>query len=81
MHLFVQSLMGNKWKLKGVQDSTSVETLKLLIYRATGIHPNDQVLFCGSTQLNDIYHVGKYGLAEGSTVHMHPKMRSGLWAA
>ena len=81
MHLLVQSLMGNTWKLKGVKDSTSVETLKLLIYRATGIHPTDQVLFRGSTQLEDVYHVGKYGLADGNTVRLHPKMRSGLWAS
>ena len=78
MHLFVQSLLGNKWKLKGVKATTSIETLKLLIFRITGMHPEDQLLLWKSETLQDFRHVGAYGLAEGCTLRLHPQVRSGF---
>ena len=80
MQLFVKSLLGNTWQVSGVKETTNVETLKLLIYRITSMHPSDQLLYWGSVQLEDPYHVGKYGLLDGSPIRLHPKMRSGLWA-
>ena len=77
MHLFVQSLLGNTWKLKGVRPTTTVETLKLLIYRITGMHPEDQLLLWKGEMMVDFRHVGHYRLAEGCTLRLHPAIRAG----
>lgn len=78
MHLFVTCLLGNTWKLKGVKPSTSIETLKLLIFRITGIHPEDQLLLWKEERLQDYRHVGAYNLSEGCTLRLHPQIRSGF---
>ena len=78
MHLFVQSLLGNTWKLNGIKASTRIETLKLLIFRMAGIHPEDQVLVWRQETLDDCRHVKAYDLPEGCTLRLHPKIRSGF---
>ena len=78
MHLFVQSLLGNTWKLNGIKDTTRIHTLKLLIFRITGMHPEDQVLMWRQELLHECRHVKAYDIPEGSTLRLHPKARSGF---
>ena len=78
MQLFVQSVLGNTWKLNGIKDSTRVETLKLLIFRVTGMHPDDQLLLWKQEALQDHRSVSAYSVADGCTLRLHPKIRSGF---
>ena len=64
-------------KLNGVKPTTSIETLKLLIFRITGMHLEDQPR-CMSETLQDFRHVGAYSLAEGCMLRLHPQVRSGF---
>jgi hypothetical protein len=73
MHLFIVTVMGNRWKLDGLQADTPVETLKLLVYRQTGMHPSAQRLFRGANELKTLL-----DLPDGCALTLHPRMQSGF---
>ena len=73
MHLFIVTMMGNRWKLDGLGEDTPVETLKLLVYRQTGMHPSDQRLFRGRSELTTLV-----GLPDGSVLTLHPRLQTGF---
>lgn len=79
MELFIHSLLGNAWRLHNLNDGTTVEILKLLIYRKTGMYPDDQRLMRGAQELvNDLATLGTLGVRDGETLHLHPHIRSGF---
>ena len=56
-----------------------MEILKLLIYRKTGMYPDDQRLMRGAQELvNDLATLGTLGVRDGETLHLHPHIRSGF---
>ena len=73
MHLFIVTVMGNRWKLDHLQPDTPVETLKLLVYRQTGMHPSVQRLFQGQHEITTLQ-----TLTDGCTLTLHPRMQSGF---
>lgn len=73
MHLFIVTLMGNRWKLDHLEPDTPVETLKLLVYRQTGMHPSVQRLFRGQDEITTLQ-----SLPDGCTLTLHPRMQSGF---
>lgn len=79
MELFIRSLLGNAWRLHNLSDSTTVEILKLLIYRKTGMYPYDQRLMRGTHELvDDLATLGALGVRDRETLHLHPHIRSGF---
>ena len=73
MHLFITTLMGNHWRLDGLHRDTPVETLKLLVYRKTGMHPQAQKLFWKGQEITSLMAV-----TDGCTLHLHPQMQTGF---
>jgi hypothetical protein len=73
MHLFIESMMGNRWKLDGLDVDTPVETLKLLVYRQIGMHPHVQRLFRGAVEITTLA-----DLPDGCTLTLHPRLQTGF---
>lgn len=78
MRLYIQSLLGNEWQLDGVKPDTTVETLKLLVYRIAGMHPADQLLYWKRQPLEDYRTVQSYEICDGITLNLHPRLRTGF---
>ena len=73
MHLFLVTVLGNRWKLNGLDPDTPIEVLKLLVYRQTGMPPQQQQLWHGREKLTSLA-----GVREGSTLTLHPRLQTGF---
>jgi hypothetical protein len=73
MHLFITTVMGNRWELDGLGADTPMETLKLLVYRQTGMHPSVQRLFRGTAECTTLADV-----PDGATLTLHPRLQTGF---
>ena len=78
MQLYVRTILGNAWRLRNLDGDTTVEILKLLVYRQTGMHPEDQRLLRGTRELRDAETLAALGLRDEETLHLHPRMRTGF---
>ncbi len=78
MQLYVRTVLGNTWRLRNLEADTTVEILKLLVYRQTGMYPAEQRLLRGTRELRDEETLAALGLRDGETLHLHPRMRTGF---
>jgi Ubiquitin family len=79
MQITVRTMMGQEIPVK-VQADATVEDLKMKIYRQTDMYPDQQVLIFNGEELDDDEPLVSYRIQEGSTVHLLPRVSSGLVA-
>ena len=80
MQIMVKTMMGQEIPVK-IQHDATVEDLKMKLYRVTDMYPDQQVLIFNGEELDDDGEpLGSYRIQEGSTVHLLPRVSSGLVA-
>jgi hypothetical protein len=79
MQITVRTMMGQEIPVN-VQSDATVEDLKVKIFRLTDMYPDQQVLIFNGEELDDDEPLVSYRIQEGSTVHLLPRVSSGLVA-
>ena len=80
MLVFVKTMMGETISVQIFEDSTGIVVLqdKMMIHQEIGMFPDQQVLMYQNEELDDDDTLNMYGIEDGATINLFPKVASGF---
>ena len=77
MIVFVKTMMGETHSVQ-ISEDIPVLQLKMMIHQEIGMFPDQQVLMYQNEELDDDDSLNMYGIEDGATINLFPKVASGF---